>query len=263
MLSWVWVLNGAGATWVVRETIARSRMFTLFSAVHYLFCVGQRSMVLWRHWLTASLISSQPKLLCGAVTANSLQTSLCLRISISISISIFIYCTPEATCEFIPILRVNGSVLLDRSSRAAYHMLAEGVCTALYMNATGRSRAANHMLAERVFTASYVKLNLAVQQPSLAQQRRALSHFSPPTTTLLAWKPDHSRTESTANDMIVSNSTVKCSSSRPLDKSTGCIMTAPSVCDRSQCMWTSICPYKTDRRPYRTDQRLGISFRAS
>ena len=72
------------------ETIASSRIFTLFSAVRFLFCEGQRSMVLWRRWLTASLSSSQPKLLRGAVTARPLQTSLCLRISISISISIFI-----------------------------------------------------------------------------------------------------------------------------------------------------------------------------
>ena len=79
-------------------------------------------------------------------------------------------CTPEATCEFILIQRVNGSVTLDRSSRAAYHMLAEGVCTTLYMNATSRSRAANHMLAKGVCIASYVKLNLAVRQPSLAQR---------------------------------------------------------------------------------------------
>ena len=46
--------------------------------------------------------------------------------------------------------------------------------------------------------------------------------------------------ESTAENMFVSNSTVKCSSSCPLDKSTGCIMIGPSngpnVCDRSQCM---------------------------
>ena len=63
--------------------------------------------------------------------------------------------TPETTCEFIPIEWVYGSVTLDRSSRAAYHMLAEGVCTALHMNAaTGRSRAADHMLAEGVCTAS-------------------------------------------------------------------------------------------------------------
>ena len=100
---------------------------------------------------------------------------------------LFFFCLhPEATCEFIPIQRVNGSVPLDRSSRAAYHMLAEGVCTALYMNATGRLRTANHMLAEGVCTASYVKLNLAVRQPSLAQQRRAFSHFSPSMTTLPA-----------------------------------------------------------------------------
>ena len=131
------------------------------------------------------------------------------------------------------------------------------------MNATGRSQAANHMLAEGICTLSYVKLNLAVRQPSLAQQGRAFSHFSPSTTTLLAWKPDHSRTESTPNDMLVWNSTVKRSSSRPFDKSTSCIMHGPNVCDRSKCMWTSICPYNTDRRPYRTDRRLRISFRAS
>ena len=125
---------------------------------------------------------------------------------------------------------------------AAYHILAEGVCTALYMNVTGRSWAANHMLSGGFFTASYVKPNLAVRQPSLAQQVRAFSHFPPSTTTTFPWKPYHSRTESTANDMFVLNLTVKRLSSRPLDKSTSCIMQGPDVWDRSQCMWTSNCP---------------------
>ena len=70
-------------------------------------------------------------------------------------------CTPEAACGFNPIPRVNGSVTLDRLSRASHHKHAEGVCTALYMNAIGRSQAANSLLAERGCTASYVKLNLA------------------------------------------------------------------------------------------------------
>ena len=86
MFSWVRVLNvqfnGAGASWVVRETIASSHMFTLFSAVRSLLCEGKRSMVLWRRWPAASFSSSLPKLLCGAVTATPLQTSLCLRFSI-------------------------------------------------------------------------------------------------------------------------------------------------------------------------------------
>ena len=150
--------------------------------------------------------------------SGPLQTSLCLRIFY------FFACMPEATCKFIPIQRVNGSVTLDRSSRAAYHMLAKGICTALYMNATDRSRAANHMVAGGVCTTLYVKLNLAARQPSLAQQRRVFSHFSLSTTTLPAWKPDHSRTEASANGMFVSNSTVKRSSSRPLDKSRSCII---------------------------------------
>ena len=251
MLLWVRVVNGAGASWVVRETIAGSGMFTLFStgAVRSLLCEGQRSVALWRRWPTASLNSSQPKLLCGAVTATALQSSLCLRISI------FFLCTPEVTCKVISIQRVNGSVTLDRSSRAAYHMRAEGVCTTL--NIKHDWSVANHMLDEGVCTASYVKLDLAIRQPSFAQQRSAFSHFSPSTATLLAWKPDHSCTESTANDMFVSNSHW---SSRPPDKSTGCIMIGPSngpnICDRSQSLWFSICPYRTDRRPYKTDRRL-------
>ena len=201
------------------------------SVLCVLYCVRPKKYGPLTPPATASLSSSQPKLLRGAVTTTPLQTSICLRISF-----FFFACTPEAKCEFIPIQRVNGSVTLHRSSRVAYDMLAEGVCTALYMNATGRSRAANHMLAEGVCTASYVKLNLAIRQPSFAQQRRAFSHFSLSTTTLLALKPDHSRTESTANDMLVSNSTVKRSSSPPLSKSTGCIMHGHNVCDQSQCM---------------------------
>ena len=63
---------------------------------------------------------------------------------------LFFAYTPEATSKFIPMQRVNASVTLDRSLRATYHMLAEGVCTALYMNATSRLRADNHMLAEGV-----------------------------------------------------------------------------------------------------------------
>ena len=164
----------------------------------------------------------------------------------------FFACTPEATCEILHIQRVNGNVTLDWSSRAAYHILAEDVYTALYMNATGRSRASNHKLAEGIWTASYVKLNLAVWQPSLAQQGRSFSNFSLSMTTLLAWIPEHSPPESTANDMFVSNSTAKRSFSRPLYKSTSCIMHRPNVCDRSQCMWTSICPYKTDRSQFKS-----------
>ena len=70
MFSWVRLLNGAGASSVIREKIASWRMFTLFSAVHSLLCEDQRSMVLWRRWPTASLSSSQPKLLRGAATAT-------------------------------------------------------------------------------------------------------------------------------------------------------------------------------------------------
>ena len=82
MFSWVRVLNSAGTSWGRLDTVASSRMFTLFSAVRSLMCEGQRSMVLWCRWPTASLSSSQPKLIRGAVTANPLETSLCLRISI-------------------------------------------------------------------------------------------------------------------------------------------------------------------------------------
>ena len=77
--------------------------------------------------------------------------------------------------------QIKGSVTLDRSSRAAYHMLAEGVGTASYMNTTGLE-AANDILAERVCTASCTRCyehNFAVlhAQLSLAQQQRAISHF--------------------------------------------------------------------------------------
>ena len=60
-------------------------------------------------------------------------------------------------------------------------MLAEGVCTASYVNATG-FEAANHMLAEGDCTASCMRCrerNLAVLHAhlSLEQQKRATSHF--------------------------------------------------------------------------------------
>ena len=161
----------------------------------------------------------------------------------------FFACAPEATCEFIHIQWVNESVTLDWSSRAAYHMVAEDVYAVLYMNATGRSRASNHKLTEGVWTASYVKLNLAVWQPSLAQQGRSFSHFSLSMTTLLAWIPEHSPPVSTANDMFVSNSTMKRLSSRPLDKSTSCIMHRPNVRDRPNlCLLPSV-PIKLNEVP--------------
>ena len=100
------------------------------------------------------------------------------------------------------------------------------------------SRAAKHMLGEGVCAVSYVNLNLAMLQSSLAKQQRAFSHFSPSTTTVLAWKPDHSRTESTHNEMFVSTSTLKRSSSRPLEKSTSCIVSERT----SKCMWIPTCP---------------------
>ena len=161
---------------------------------------GQRSTVLWRLWPTASLSSSQPKLLRGAVTVTPLQTLQCLRISM------FFCLHAQTDMRVFPIQRVNGSFTLDRSPQSAYRMLA----------------------------ALYVKLNLAVRQPSLAQQGRTFSHFSPSTAAFLAWKPNHSRTESTANDMFVSHSTRKRSSSRPIDKSTSCIMHDPNVYAWSQ-----------------------------
>ena len=145
MFSWVWVLDGAGASWEVRETSSRifSVVWSSFSSLplpslstlYYglpVLCEGQqiqRSIVRWRRWPTASLSSSQPKLLCETVTATPLQTWLCVQISF-----FFLF---QATCEFIPIQPIKGSVTLDRSSRAAYLMLAEGVWTASYMNATG------------------------------------------------------------------------------------------------------------------------------
>ena len=124
---------------------------------------------------------SQPKLLRGAVTVTPLQTSLCLRISFFFfclharsDMRVYPHSASKWKCHTHPVVASR----LPRASRR--------LCTALYMNATGRSRAANHMLTEGACTASYVKLNFAVWQPSLAQQKRAFSHFSPSTTTLLA-----------------------------------------------------------------------------
>ena len=174
----------------------------------------------------------------------------------------FLACTPEETCQFIPIQRVNGSVKLDRSPRASCHILADGVCIALYMNATGRLRAANHMLGEWVCTASYVKLNLAVWQAaftnttakrvtSLLLRHWPLFLLENPTTVVLSPLP------TTYWLKINSETLVFTSTWQEHEHWSQCMWSVPI------CMWSSICPRKTDRRPYRTDRRLGILFRAS
>ena len=102
------------------------------------------------------------------------------------------------------------------------------------------------MLAEEVCTASYVKWTWpygslhshnSVGRSVTFLRQRPLFLLENQTTVVLS----HLLTY----DLFVSNSTVKRSSLRPLDKSTGCIMIGPSngpnVCGRSQCMWTSVC----------------------
>ena len=63
----------------------------------------------------------------------------------------------------------------------------------------------------------------------------AFSHFSLSTATLLAWKTDHSLTESTTKVIFVSLSAVKRSSWHPLDKSASSVMIGlsehPNVCE--------------------------------
>ena len=102
----------------------------MFSALQYFFCEGQRSLVLRRCLPTASLSSSQPKTVRRAVTVTALQPSSlsCLQISFFLS-------QPKRHASLLPFNGVNGSVTLDRPSRAANDKLAEGVCTAL-MNST-------------------------------------------------------------------------------------------------------------------------------
>ena len=148
-------------------------------------------------------------------------------------------------------------------------MLAEGVCTPLYKSAAGRSRAANHMVTEGVCTALHAKLNLAVRQLSLAQQQRAFSHFSPSTTTLLAWKTGYSLTESTTStkEMFVSPPTVRRSSWRLwLDKSTARCFIFVSInnifkgsVERSSLPWAIFLIF-TRNRPWKSEDHLCTLF---
>ena len=158
MFSWVGVLNGAGANWVVRETIASSCMFTLFSAVRSLLFEGQRSMVLWRRspTCTAGLSSSQP-VLHGAVTATPWQTSLCPRISI------FSLARPERHESLSP-LSESMEVPHSTARREPLAHTSRRRLDRIVHERDRSSRAANHMLAEEVCTASYVKLNLSTRQ---------------------------------------------------------------------------------------------------
>ena len=132
--------------------------------------------------------------------------------------------TSQATCEFIPIQPIKGSVTLDRSSRAAYLMLAEGVWAASYMNATGfwsrQPYASQRSLHGIMHAMSWAQLGRAACAAFARTTTKGNQSFSPSTTTLLAWKRDQSHAESTTKERFVSPSTVKRSSSRPLDKST-------------------------------------------
>ena len=89
--------------------------------------------------------------------------------------------------EFIPIQPIKGSVTLDRSSQATYHMLAEGFCTASHMNVTGfwcRQRYASRRSLHRIMHAmSWTQLGRAACAAFARTTTKGIQSFSPSTTT--------------------------------------------------------------------------------
>ena len=105
------------------ETVASSRMFTLLSAVRSLLCEGERRMVLSCRWPTVSLSSSQPKLLCGAVTATPLQTSLRISIFFCLHTLSDMWVFPHSASQWKFHTRPLDASRLPHASQGRFHRI--------------------------------------------------------------------------------------------------------------------------------------------
>ena len=187
-------------------------------------CEGQRSAVLWRclccvkakearsfGWPTASVSLSQPKLLPRAVTAPAipLQTSLMLCLQ---------------NCFFFFCLNVWSDMWVYRHSAGQSKCHTWPVVTRKPLITCQPKAFAQHHTVQTPSASMWHGIVHETQLGCTSAFTRTtatwtFSHFPRSTATVLAWKPGQRRTESTTNEMFVSLSTVKCSSSSPLNKS--------------------------------------------
>ena len=172
----------------------------------------------------------------------------------------FFHWTPKATCQLIPIQRVNGSVkLANRCEPLTTSQLMAFASNCTWTQPVGREtlttcRKCLHPIVcetELCHTAAFTQTT-AKSVKSLLFRHWPLFLLENPTTVVLSPLQRH----------IGSNLTAK-RSSRPLDKSTSCIIIGPSN-GRNVCELPSVPKkkQKRERRPYRPDRRLGFSFRA-